>query len=394
MIVVRRLYLLLAVACWFALLSGATVPRGMRTLTTPHYAIHTDLPAEIAADMAGELEFVRGEFERRLGVFDATAHAGPGPRRGRFEVYLFSRQADYEQFTEGRFPNTGGVFVGGRNAVAVYHEGQGRGQMRKTLRHEAFHQFAQARLGRLPTWANEGLAQLFEEGLRVGPSLRLGLVPPDRVRQLRHDAAQGRLAEFDELLSYDESDWTRALHDRGRSATRYTQAWATIHFLLYATDSQGRPIYRERFNRLLDETARGGDGPAIFAAEFAGLGGEFGRYVAGLTPTGEATILEHQRVLAELLILLRDRGEVFASVEDFRRHADSRGYRLECRRDEVTWRTDADVGVYFGGVLRFIDDPAGAMPALERRTADGLVFRTGFHQSSGRVTHETLCGVE
>ena len=84
--------------------------------------------------------------------------------------------------------------MSGPRALAVYLEGQGRAAMRKTLRHEAFHQFADDRLGDgLPVWVNEGLAQIFEESLRVGDGLRIGLLPPERLRQLqlRHASAAG-----------------------------------------------------------------------------------------------------------------------------------------------------------------------------------------------------------
>ena len=101
-----------------------------------------------------------------------------------------------------------------KRALAVYLEGQGRAEMRKTLRHEAFHQFAHEKIGRgLPVWVNEGLAQLFEEGVWVDGELRIGQVTPQRLRQLRHDIEAGRLMDFETLLKRDNEAWARTLAD-------------------------------------------------------------------------------------------------------------------------------------------------------------------------------------
>src|SRR5690606_491705 len=155
-----------------------------------------------------------------------------------FNVYLLRHRDDYVKLTGGEFPNTGGLFIASQRALAVYLEGQGREQMRKTLRHEAFHQFAYEKIGPgLPVWMNEGLAQLFEESLRLDGSLRVGLVPPERLRQLRHDIENDRLVDFDTILRLNEDAWARTLADRGRAATQYTQAWAMVHFLIFAQDA-------------------------------------------------------------------------------------------------------------------------------------------------------------
>ena len=400
-------YFLACAVCFALLLSGAAVPNGdgLRRFETPHYLVHTDLPDALARDLAGDLEFCYGEFARRLEMFrsrDAESPGGPGEK---FNVYLFAREGDYNQFTGGRFPNTGGIFMSGRRALAVYLENQGRAAMRKTLRHEAFHQFADDRLGDgLPVWVNEGLAQIFEESLRVGNGLRIGLLPPERLRQLQFDADRGRLFDFATLIRYSDADWARTLVDRGRAATQYTQAWAMVHFLLYAGGPDGRPLYRERFNHMLERVAAGADGWTAFTGEFGtnfdGFRDRFDAYVGALRPSEEAQMLENQRVLAELLVLLKARDVGFGDAADFERHVVERKYRLECRRDDVTWSTDADAGVYFRDArgrplnprgLRFVSDPTGAMPCLERRPGDGLVYQTRFYRLGDRLMHETLC---
>lgn len=359
----------------------------------------------MARDLARDLEFCFGEFSRRLAVFDGMGRPGSDQP---FNVYLFTKHADYVKFTNGEFPNTGGIFISRKRALAVYLEDQGREQMRKTLRHEAFHQFAFEKIGPgLPVWLNEGLAQLFEESIRLNDDLRIGLVPPDRLRQLQHDIAKGRLIDFETILKLNDDAWARTLADRGRAATQYTQAWAMVHFLIFAQDAKGNALYRERFNSMLRDIAEGRTGWGAFTKHFGqntdGFRERFIQYSQGLASTGESKTLEDQRVLAELLVLLRQRGQTFKSLESFRQHVVERRYRLESRRDDVTWSTDADVSVYFrdaqgrplnGQQLRFLPDPFSEMPSLERRPGDGLVYRTRFYTLGGRMMHETACEPE
>ena len=401
-------YYLAATLCFCLLLSGAVrkpQPGDLRTIRTEHYVIHTDLDDAFTRELADELEFCYAEFARRMSMFEGLRP--PGTEEP-FNVYLFRRHADYVEMSGGEFPNTGGLFISRKRALAVYLEGQGREQMRKTLRHEAFHQYSHERIGPgLPVWLNEGLAQIFEESLRLDDSLRVGLVPPDRLRQLQHDISQGRLVDFEAILKLNDDGWARTLADRGRAATQYTQAWAMVHFLIYAQDAEGRPLYRDRFNNMLRDIANGRTGWGAFTEHFGqnleGFRNRFTQYVQGLLPTPDAKSIDDQRILAELLVLLRQRGQSFDTVESFRQHVVERRYRLECRRDDVVWSTDADVGIYFRDTrgkpldprqLRFLPDPAGVMPSLVRRPGDGLVYRTRFYMLDDKLMHETTCELE
>lgn len=389
------------------LLSGAMSDEGarLRTFHSDHYAIHTDLDDVLCRDMARELEMCYSEFARRLSMFESSER--PASEKP-LDVYLFAKHADYVTFSGGQFPNTGGLFISKKHALAVYLQDQGREQMRKTLRHEAFHQFAFERIGpNLPIWINEGLAQLFEEGVRVDDGLRIGMIPPDRLRQLLHDIAKGRLMDFEVIMRLNDDAWAQTLAHRGRAATQYTQAWAMIHFLIFAQDASGRQIYRDRFNSMLRDIAAGKTDWVAFRDHFGqnieGFRQRFIEYVQTMKPTPESKTLEDQRVLAELLVLLKARGHSFSSVEEFRRHVVDRRYRLESRRDEVAWSTDADIGVYFRDArgrmldsrqLRFQPDPFGEMPSLIRRPGDGLVYRTYFYELEGKLMHETMCELE
>ena len=78
-----------------------------------------------------------------------------------------------------------GVFMPHRRLLAAFVEGVGRDGVRRTLQHEAFHQFAHETFGpNVPVWLDEGLAQVFEEAVWTGNGFVVGQVPPRRVRQL------------------------------------------------------------------------------------------------------------------------------------------------------------------------------------------------------------------
>src|SRR5205085_3153808 len=134
----------------------------LRPVTTNHYRIQTDVDSFLAEDLARRMDGMYDEYSRRLVEFN--------PKEGSrlFDVFIFQTHSEYARYTNDRFPNTGGVFISGK-ALAAFLEGQGRDQLRRTLQHEAFHQFAFSAIGpKLPVWLNEGLAQIFEEGIYDG----------------------------------------------------------------------------------------------------------------------------------------------------------------------------------------------------------------------------------
>src|SRR4051812_98091 len=67
----------------------------LHPLQTEHYNIHTDLEGELARDLGLRMDAMYTEYSRRLADF--TNGAVP-----RMEVFLFSKQEDYLQFTGDR----------------------------------------------------------------------------------------------------------------------------------------------------------------------------------------------------------------------------------------------------------------------------------------------------
>ena len=323
-----------------ALAFGARTARAddLRNFHTRHYHVHTDLDPELTADLARRLDAMYDEYARRLVDFPRPDDSAP------FEVYLVHTEEKYLHLAGLTLKGTGGSFNARRKLLAAFLDGAGRDSLRRTLQHEAFHQFASEAVGgNLPVWVNEGLAQVFEEGIWTGDGFSLGQVPPRRILQLRHDVERGTLIDFGTLLSMTGGEWASHWRDPGPAATQYNQAWAMTHFLVYAADDAGRPKYRARLIEML-KRLRDGQAPdaafrAAFSANVAGFHDRFIEWADALRPTPEAALIEHEGVLADLLAELKSRGRTFATLDEFRAACRSEGWQINYARGDLKWST-------------------------------------------------------
>jgi hypothetical protein len=371
----------------------------MWVFRTRHYRIHTDLDNGLARDLGHRMDVMYDEYARRFATFV------DGKEMPALEVYLFRRQADYHRFTGERLWNTGGVYMSGRNLLAAFLEGQGRDTLRRTLQHEAFHQFAHNAISPdLPVWLNEGLAQVFEEGIWTGTEFWLGQVPPRRLRQLEADIKQRRLIHFATFTGMTPEQWaTNLTEDHAVGATQYNQSWAMVHFLINATDGSGKEKFRGRVVRLL-ELAHNGTDPQeafvqAFSANYKGFQNHFLEYVRDLEPTPEATMIEHQGVLADLLTELHGRGHKFGTVGALQRAATQGRYRLHYTKGQLKWSTDPDLRKYFADLdgEAFDDDELylepredAPLPDIVCRWCDRAQLRTRFFQEGDKMEHEVV----
>ncbi len=159
-------------------------------METQHYRVPSDLAASLVREMAEELEWCYALTPSG----SARWHPKKDAERERHEVRLYANQADYLDTTRSTpaGPATAAACTTrGTPALAFLGDG-GRGGLKKTLRHEAFHQYAYEAIGPgLPLWVNEGLAQLFEHGVRVDDHLLLGELPVVPLQIVRPARATG-----------------------------------------------------------------------------------------------------------------------------------------------------------------------------------------------------------
>jgi hypothetical protein len=364
----------------------------LRTITTKHYRIDTDLDAELAADCAERMDAMYDEYARRFSAVADFHNAPP------LQVYLFTKRAGYLNRVGVTFQNTGGLFVPSQQFLATFLEGQGRDSLRRTLQHEAFHQFAhQVFPNELPPWLNEGMAQIFEEGLWTGHEFWIGQVPPRRVRQLQADIKSGRLLDFSAMGLLSPQQWAQAYNgDSNRAKSQYDQAWAMIYFLMHAKDSAGHESYRPRLFQLLQLLHDGTGATDAFTRTFPDapkVQSAFVAYLAGLQPTPEALLIDRQATLADLMI------ELNTHKADLR-SALSRGkYRLRYVQGDVRWESDASAKSYFNdlagnpfsrGQLFLHARPSAPLPDVVCKCFDQYELRTRFHQQGNTIEHEIV----
>jgi len=368
----------------------------LRTLRSAHYLVHTDLDHRLAEEMAKRLDAMYDEYARRLEQFTM-----PNPDQ-KFEVYLFAKRDDYMKLTQNRYPNTGGIFMSGRNLLAAFLEGQGREGLRRALQHEAFHQFTYTAIGpNVPIWLNEGMAQYFEEGIWQGDGFMIGQVAPRRVRQLRHDMEKKQIVAFRAMLTMTDDQWARNLTSNAdRGATQYNQAWAMTHFLIHAANGDDK--YRPRLLNMLKQIHAGADGTEAFIEAFSrnvdGFQARFEEWARKLEATPEATMIERQQVLADMLTESARQGRRFSDVRAFREDVIASRARIRYTKGQIKWETSSDPQVYFcdlgggqldGSELFFEQRGTDPLPDLVCRTGKTRL-RTRFYSAEGRTEHEVL----
>ena len=384
----------------FALLLGGGALADLRIFSSRFYQIHTDLEPGVAQDLATRLDVMHEEYTRRLMRFGDKS-AAP-----RVDAYLFARQSDYLRLAGAPLRSTGGVFIPSRNALAAFHDEQGRDSLRRTLQHEAFHQFAANTIGHpLPMWLNEGMAQYYEEGLWTGDGFTIGQVPPRRVRQLQSDIRAGRLLDFSQFMKLTSDQWSSALGSRAvtRGATQYNQAWAMVHFLVNASDASGQPRFRALFIAMLQRIHEGVDPELAFSQQFStnlkNFRERFDEWAISLEPTIEATYIERQEVLGDMLLAMYEHDRSFTSMAEFREAVRRARLRIDYSSGQIRWSSGDDTGLYFsktdGSAFNteelFLQARRGApLPDIVCETLPNTTLRTRFYRSGTRILHEML----
>ncbi len=371
------------------------LPANLREIRTEHYRIRTDLEDDLANEMARLMEGMFAEYSHRLAEFNDAAEFRV------LDVYLFNRKADYTRLTEDRFRNTGGIFIAGRmNLLAAFLEDQGRDALRRTLQHEAFHQFAYNAISPdLPIWLNEGMAQVFEEGLWLGEQFTLGQVSPRRLRQLKTDIEGDRLIDFQQFMAIKPDEWSKNLFaDASRGATQYGQSWAMVHFLVNGENG----AFRKRLIEMLKLIHAGREPKAAFEAAFSanyeGFRRHFNDWAAAVMPTPEAVMLERQQVLGDLVVSLSERGKKFDTIQAFHKTVTTGGYQLQYTKGDVKWKTDPRLDNYFSNAagqllgpreLYFSPRENAPLADIVCRCSDKVQLRTSFYKLGGRMWHES-----
>lgn len=369
-----------------------------KTFSSKHYQIFSDLDPEATQDYAKRLDGMYEQYSWRLQDF-----AVPGDQK--FQVHLFKKQSDYRRFTGSRLPNSAGIFIPSLQALAGFEDGQGRTALRQTLQHEAFHQFAwQAISQNLPIWLDEGLAQVFEEGVWTGDQFLLEQVPPQRLRLLQQDLAGGKLLPFKTLMNMSRTTFQSRMRDDAVGRSQYNQAWAMTHFLVFATDEKGNPRFRKRLVGWLSDLHAGRDPQQAFVSNFSsnidGFEKRFREWATTLQPTPLAVYSDRVSKLAELLRLFKQEGREFDSIDTLRRHLEQGQFHLTEQRDGQTFTLDEDAMTYlcsldgkpWPGQALFFGPKSSKrpLPDIVLQPPIGSTIRARFYTSGQRIDHDLV----
>lgn len=226
--------LVLLLSPWAA---GQTTPQGtplpvrFKTYQTPYYTIYTDLPPAEAQEASVRMTRMAEEYAERTKGFAGRVNQ-------RLPFYLFQSRQDYNGFG-GPIGSAGVFMIRGADKRLMAYAGEASNPRRwEVIQHEGFHQFADATIGQLPPWINEGLAEYFGEAIWTGDGFVTGVLPPERLKLFRARLAERRLLAVRDMMELRQDQWNFML-----SPNNYHQAWSMTHFLAHGDNGRYQNSY-------------------------------------------------------------------------------------------------------------------------------------------------------
>jgi len=264
---------------------------------TRYYSVKTDL-SEARAEHLGAHMDVTFESYRQL-------FAGLKSRVPRsMDLYLFKNQSDYHRVLEAKFKAVGTGSWGmaitrrGETSLVAWEGKYSLSAMESVLQHEGFHQFARYLFPKLPSWANEGLAEVFQRGVAVDGKIILGEVSKNDLRMLTAATKQRRFRSFSQFFTMDQRVWNQHVQ-RGEANTNYLQAWCMVHFFLYADQARHQGAFMDFLIGLNQELPwQEAFVRAFGSPNFSALEKNWLAYINGLQPVDYREIIRRLDFLA------------------------------------------------------------------------------------------------
>jgi hypothetical protein len=282
-----------------------------------HYWIKTDLPPEEANSLAQHLNFMYGEYSKRLASMPVRAQE-------KLNVYIFKSRDDYALTLRARFgvnpTGSGGMFfvTPAGSGLAFWTDDLPRRRIDHVIQHEGFHQFAYSRFGNdLPIWANEGLAEFFGESIVVGDTLIIGQTTPRVLESIRKGIELNTYVPFQQMLSMTPQQWNSALGD-GSAMMNYNQAWSMVHFLVYGDGGK----YVVPFETYLKHLNNGMQSDKAFIRAFGpditAFENRWKQYALAAKPSAFVSAMERIEFLAEGTLQLSRQKKYPATLEELK----------------------------------------------------------------------------
>ena len=216
-----------------------------KPFSSKYFEGKTDLNPAEAKELISHMDQV---FANYIAFFKPLLGKAPKPKT-KAKLFLFQTKNDYHQTLARRFnthqPGSWGLYIPRHYALVGWREDSTVPEMKKLLQHEGLHQAVDLMFGDMPTWANEGLAEVFERGLLQEDDLILGEFPDRDKKRLLQGMQEGVIMPFDHFLSMNQRTWNARL---GSGNLNYLQAWSICHFFIYAENKK----YEKNFLRFLN----------------------------------------------------------------------------------------------------------------------------------------------
>jgi tetratricopeptide (TPR) repeat protein len=197
-------------------------------IATPDFELYTTTTEKDGRDTIRHFEQVREFFLRASPV----RSLGDFPLR----IFQFDTEAQYKAFRPNEFTIAYFVATPAREYIVM---GDRASKDFGSAIHEYVHLIVRHSGLKLPTWLNEGWADVFSTLRPMGKDTAVGDLLPDRMQSL----ATEKWLDFDALTSVDASSPT--YHEASRVGIFYAESWALAHMLFLA------PEYKDNFGKFV-----------------------------------------------------------------------------------------------------------------------------------------------
>ena len=314
--------------------TATDVKRRLKKYTLDYYVVYSDLDVSAMREAALRLRSMAEEYNDRMNSMGLR-----GTLRRRLPVFMPRTRKDYIALVGPEFAASGGLYRShGRSGELYISGGFGDSARWHTVQHEGWHQFVDVKLGNIPLWLNEGLAEYFGHGIWTGDGLVTGVVPVRRLKRIQNLIRGEKLRPFAEFLAIESRQWLDEMGTR-RSSVNYDQAWAMCHFLAHADDGK----YQKAFGKFIKLVGRGAMGNRAFASIFGRDLDAFYKQFAGwwLEQDGSETEpLRTEAVVATLASFLA-RARVASKTYD-----DAAAFLAACRDRSVLLNVEAGPDIW------------------------------------------------
>ncbi len=182
-----------------------------------NYTVECGISPKYAADMASRLTCYR--------VFLEKAFPLPIEQKTPSRVWIFDSEEEYQQFSatlDHRIEHSLGLYHPTIKTLLLIANVDDEAT-RRTLYHEAFHQYLDLAVSRAPHWFNEGLAEYYgATSFDVSGRPTEGGILKDRLLELR----RGKFEPFKRIMLMSPA----AFMNPETASLHYAQSWAMVYY--------------------------------------------------------------------------------------------------------------------------------------------------------------------